>query len=152
MQPDNGDHVGKGFFRSRLSCLSYDETEGVSVGRRRSGMKEQEIFAALRQFDEAGNISVKEFAAAYQISEATYYNWRKRYQTKNAIAPAGFMEVDLSGLGKEQSRGEVFAEFRGIIFYQRVDATYLKSCCKHVVINRLPVGAVDWHRRHAIEL
>lgn len=98
-----------------------------SVKRRRGDVKEEEIFAALRQFDEAGNISVKEFAAAFQISEATYYNWRKRYQAKNIIAHTGFMEVDLSGLRKGEGRGEIFAEFRGIIFYQRVDAAYLKA-------------------------
>lgn len=37
------------------------------------------------------------------------------------------MEVDLSVLGKEEGRREIFAEFRGIIFYQRVDAAYLKA-------------------------
>jgi hypothetical protein len=99
----------------------------VPIKRRRGAAKQDEIFSALRQFDEAGNISVKEFAAAFQISEATYYNWRKRYQAKNIIPHAGFIEVDLSGLRKEESRGEIFAEFRGIIFYQRVDAAYLKS-------------------------
>jgi hypothetical protein len=101
--------------------------ETVPVRRRRAGVKEQEIFAALKQFDEAGNISVKEFAAAFQISEATYYNWRKRYQAKHVIPRSGFVEVDLSGLRNEEGRGEIFAEFRGITFYQRVDAAYLKA-------------------------
>jgi transposase-like protein len=102
--------------------------EGVTIRRRRGSVEEQEIFSAIRQFDEAGNITVKEFAAAYQISEATYYNWRKKYQAKEqAIAPAGFTEVDLSGLGEQQGKGAIFAEFRGIIFYQRVDAAYLKA-------------------------
>ncbi len=96
--------------------------------RRKGSEREREIFAALRQFDEAGNISVKEFAAAFQISEATYYNWRKKYQAKEqAFPPAGFTQVDLSGLQEEQVRGEIFAEYRGIIFYQRVDVAYLKA-------------------------
>ena len=101
---------------------------GVTIRRRRGSVGELEIFSALRQFDEAGNISIKEFAAAYQISEATYYNWRKKYQAKEqAIAPAGFTEVDLSELRSDRDRGAIFAEFRGIIFYQRVDAAYLKA-------------------------
>ncbi len=101
--------------------------QGVSVRRRKSAATEQEIFAALKQFDEAGNISVKEFAAAFQISEATYYNWRKKYQANNSFPHTGFVEVDLSNLRKEENRGEIFAEFRGITFYQRVDAAYLKA-------------------------
>lgn len=101
---------------------------GVPVRRRRGRIEEQEIFSALRQFDEAGNITIKEFAAAYQISEATYYNWRKKYQVKEQdFPPAGFTQVDLSCLHEEKGRGEVFAEYRGIIFYQQVDAAYLKA-------------------------
>lgn len=103
------------------------QSKEIGVPRRRKTMSPQEISSALEQFDTAGNISVKEFAAAFQISEATYYNWRKKYQRRKAIAPAGFMEVDLSGLGKEEVQGSIFAEFKGIIFYQWVDAAYLKA-------------------------
>ena len=102
--------------------------EGVSIRRRKGSLKESEIFSALRQFDEAGNISIKEFAAAYQISEATYYYWRKKYTSRiTAIPAAGFTEVDLSVLQQQVSRGSIFAEYRGIIFYQQVDAAYLKA-------------------------
>jgi len=104
------------------------QVKGVVTRRRRGSIAEQEIFSALRQFDEAGNITIKEFTAAYQISEATYYNWRKKYRTKGeAFPPAGFTQVDLSGFHEEQARGAIFAEYRGIIFYQRVDAAYLKA-------------------------
>jgi transposase-like protein len=104
------------------------QTKGVLIRRRRRSIVEQEIFSALRQFDEAGNITIKEFAAAYQISEATYYNWRKKYQAKEqSLPPTGFTQVDLSILHEEKDRGGIFAEYRGIIFYQRVEAAYLKA-------------------------
>jgi transposase-like protein len=103
------------------------QAKEMSVMRRRKTMSKKEIFSALEQFDSAGNISIKEFAAAFQISEATYYNWRKKYQNNNALPTGGFMEVDLSGLRKEEVRGEIFAEFKGIIFYQKVDPAYLKA-------------------------
>jgi hypothetical protein len=104
------------------------QPKGVSIRCRRGSIAEQEIFSALRQFDEAGNITIREFASAYQISEATYYNWRKRYRAKEqGLPPAGFIQVDLSGLQEQKDRGEIFAEYRGIIFYQRVEPAYLKA-------------------------
>ncbi|WP_440135158.1 IS66 family insertion sequence element accessory protein TnpA, partial [Chitinophaga sancti] len=83
---------------------------------------EQEIISALEQFTQAGNISVKEFTAAFQISAATFYNWRKRYgnQLVESNAPVGFIDVDLSPVQQEPVSGTIFAEYRGIVFYQRV--------------------------------
>ena len=98
-------------------------------GGRQHGLSEQEMFHAIEEFESAGNISIKEFAAAFQVSTATVYNWRKRYKTKCKAKEAGmgFVPVDLSVMGSEGSRGEIFAEFRGIVFYQRVDPAYLKA-------------------------
>ncbi|SFW85928.1 IS66 family insertion sequence element accessory protein TnpA [Chitinophaga sancti] len=90
---------------------------------------EQEIISALEQFTQAGNISVKEFTAAFQISAATFYNWRKRYgnQLVESNAPVGFIDVDLSPVQQEPVSGTIFAEYRGIVFYQRVEPSYLKA-------------------------
>jgi transposase-like protein len=95
----------------------------------RPAFNEQEIFAAIEQFEQAGNISVKEFAAAFQVSEATFYNWRKRYRAngRQKVPATGFIPVDLSEVQAPQSQGRIFAEFRGIVFYQWVEASYLKS-------------------------
>jgi hypothetical protein len=100
-----------------------------SLVRHRHKLTEQEIISALDQFTEAGNISVKEFVSAYQISEATFYNWRKRYrpEIKKTVVSTGFIDVDLSAIQKEQATGHIFAEYRGIVFYQRVEPSYLKS-------------------------
>lgn len=95
----------------------------------RHHFSEQEIISALEQFTQAGNISVKDFTAAFQISAATFYNWRKRYgnQLMETEAPVGFVEVDLSSVQQESVPGGIFAEYRGIIFYQRVEPSYLKA-------------------------
>jgi transposase-like protein len=102
---------------------------GESIGKRIQSLSEEEIFRAIEEFEQAGNISVKEFAKAFQISEATFYNWRKRYKTKHIVQdpPKGFIPVDLSQVRRLDEQGEVFAEFRGIIFYQRVDPAYFKA-------------------------
>ena len=100
-----------------------------SLVRHRHKLTEQEIISALDQFTQAGNISVKEFVSAYQISEATFYNWRKRYgpEVKKTVVSTGFIDVDLSAVQQEQSTGHIFAEYRGIVFYQRVEPSYLKA-------------------------
>jgi transposase-like protein len=101
--------------------------ERLMTGGRHS-FNEQEIFAAIEQFEQAGNISVKEFAAAFQVSEATFYNWRKRYRANDNHSPAaGFIPVDMSEVQAPENPVRIFAEFRGIVFYQRVEASYLKS-------------------------
>lgn len=102
--------------------------EPLTPGQRQS-YKEQEIFAAIEQYEQAGNISVKEFATAFQVSEATFYNWRKRYRSKvkQNMPGTGFIPVDMSEVHAPTSQDRIFAEFRGIIFYQRVEASYLKS-------------------------
>jgi len=95
----------------------------------RHHFSEQEIISALEQFTQAGNISVKDFTTAFQISAATFYNWKKRYgnQSSKANAPVGFINVDLSPVQQERVPGSIFAEYRGIIFYQRVEPSYLKA-------------------------
>ncbi|MHA4812703.1 IS66 family insertion sequence element accessory protein TnpA [Flavitalea flava] len=95
----------------------------------RQPLNKQDRFAAIEQFEQAGNISVKEFAAAFQVSEATFYNWRKQYRAKkmHQVPTAGFIPVDMSDVQGPQSEGRIFAEFRGIVFYQRVEPSYLKS-------------------------
>jgi transposase-like protein len=95
----------------------------------RHHFSDQEIISALEQFTRAGNISVKEFTTAFQISPATFYNWRRRFgsQSSEVNVPVGFVDVDLSPVQQELAPGSVFAEYRGIIFYQRVEPSYLKS-------------------------
>jgi hypothetical protein len=122
-------------FRKEKVALFLNKTaimkhrKGMSMTGRRHSLTEREIFAAIEQFEAAGNISIKEFSTAFQVSEATYYNWRKRYKSRMVQKePAvGFIPVDLSEVQGLEERSRIFAEFRGIVFYQRVEASYLKS-------------------------
>lgn len=103
------------------------QKKSSSAGRHH--FSEQEIISALEQFTQAGNLSVKGVTSAFQISAATFYNWRKRYgsQMMETNIPRGFVEVDLSAVQQESVPGRVFAEYRGIVFYQRVEPSYLKA-------------------------
>ena len=101
----------------------------VTIGKRKHSLSNPEIFKAIEEFEQAGNISVKEFAKAFQVSENTVYNWLKKYKNKASvnIAPKGFIPVDLSDVQHSEGQRQIFAEYRGIIFYQRVDPAYLKA-------------------------
>lgn len=44
---------------------------------KRSRFKEEQIIGILREAD--GDTSVKALCAKYNISEATYYSWKKKY-------------------------------------------------------------------------
>jgi hypothetical protein len=82
----------------------------------------------MEEFDHAGNISIKEFAEMHQVSEATFYNWQKKYRAKGSVneGPKGFIPISIATEAPGQE-GRLFAEFRGIKFYQWVAPSYLKE-------------------------
>ena len=98
-----------------------------TISKRKRSLSDQEIFKAVEEFEQAGNISTKEFATAFQVSKATVYNWRKKYRNKDTVKnqPKGFIPVDLSDIQRPEEQGRIFAEYCGITFYQRVDPAYL---------------------------
>lgn len=103
-----------------------------AVGERNRQRSKQEIFNAIEEFERAGDISPKEFAEMYQISEATFYNWQKRYKSKDVIVkePKGFFPIGIAtDKNDDHQAGELFAEVKGkaIRFYQRVEPSYLKE-------------------------
>ena len=101
-----------------------------SVVKRSRQRSRQEIFNAIEEFDKA-TISPKEFAAMHQISEATFYNWRKKYRTRNAIknVPKGFFSVSITPEITDPIGPGLFAQVEGkaIMFYQRVEPSFLKK-------------------------
>jgi hypothetical protein len=86
-----------------------------------------EIITMLDQFDQ-DNVSLKTFCAGKGISQATFFNWRKRYLNRK-VNNSSFIEIIPSApdVAIPQGTGGVFAEFRGISIYQPVSAAYLKA-------------------------
>jgi transposase-like protein len=88
---------------------------------------EAEIRSILKEH-ESNKVSVKEFCEIYEIHEATFYNWRKKYGPK-AEKTGGFIEMELGGGAAESS---LFAEIelpgKGIIrLFQKVEPSYFKA-------------------------
>ena len=106
------------------------EQSSGSPDKRSRQRSEQEIFAAMEEFEKAGNISPKEFAEMHQISDATFYNWQRRYRSKDIIKeePKGFIPVSVITNDDCPVEGEgLFAEVRVIKIYRWVEASYLKQ-------------------------
>jgi Transposase len=87
----------------------------------------EEIISLLEECRKS-KISVKEFARAKGIHEATYYNWRNKYggkQRKQKVL-SGFatLKINSSTAGHAVV---LFAEVKGIKIYQPVSAAYLKE-------------------------
>lgn len=87
-----------------------------------------QIISLLDQF-EKGNVSVKTFCNDHGISEATLYNWRKRYLNRNLNNRETFIEIIQTTPEVEipNNTGGLFAEVRGISIYRPVSAAYLKA-------------------------
>jgi hypothetical protein len=103
-----------------------------SLNKQTHPRSETYILEALASFERSGNTSIKEFAAKHQVSEATFYNWRKKYGSKSTTKDKslGFIPVSVPGNNMTERLEPIFAEYRGIIFYQRVEPAYLKALLK----------------------
>ena len=87
----------------------------------------EEIISLLEECRKS-KISVKEFAKAKGIHEATYYNWRNKYggkQRKQKVQ-AGFTAIKINPSPSVYAAA-LFAEVKGIKIYQPVSAVYLKE-------------------------
>ena len=99
------------------------EQTGKANQRRKPRRTPEEINAILVSYENSG-LSVKEFCNRHQIQALYLTRWLKRYRNTNPAK--GFVELR-PGPGSTTPLAGVFAEYRGIHFYQPVDPSYLKA-------------------------
>lgn len=94
---------------------------------RRVQRSELEIRAILQE-QQTSNVSIKELCEIYEIHEATFYNWRKKYGPVEE-KPGKFIEMTVD----EASAGpSLFAEveLQGklvVRLFQKVEPSYFKA-------------------------
>ena len=99
--------------------------EPGNTGGRRQRTPE-EIIELLKEFENSEGITIKEFCEINDISDATYYNWRKQYGSKSKEEKsAGFIE--LVNPAATSGSEPLFAEVKIIRLYQPVSADYFKT-------------------------
>jgi transposase-like protein len=97
---------------------------GNTSGRRQR--TPEEIIELLKEFENSEGITIKEFCEINDISDATYYNWRKQYGSKSKEEkPSGFIE--LVNPAATSGSEPLFAEVKIIRLYQPVSADYFKT-------------------------
>ncbi len=95
------------------------------TGSRRQRTAE-EIIKLLEEFENSEGITIKEFCEINDISDATYYNWRRQYGSKSKDEKsAGFIELVNSPA--TSGNEPLFAEVKIIRLYQPVSAEYFKT-------------------------
>jgi hypothetical protein len=83
------------------------------------------ILDLLRAHEQSG-LSIQAFCVERNIATGNFHRWKKQYNQeakKNQPAIAGFSSLQL----KEAFAETLFAEVKGIKFYQPVTAAYLKE-------------------------
>ncbi len=83
----------------------------------------EEIKSLITEYEKSG-LSANAFSDQHEIRRAYFNKWLKRYRGNKP--PKGFIAVRApkEPVPKEQV---LFAEYRGIRFYQPVDPSYLKT-------------------------
>lgn len=103
-------------------------TNGTTVRPTRTQRSEQEIFGLMEEFENNDSVSVKDFCELYDISDATFYNWQKRYRNRHEAGDKskGFISLEFAPPAFPQ-QPQLFAEVRGIKVYREVSASFLKE-------------------------
>ena len=84
---------------------------------------EQKILAMIEEYEQSG-YSVVDYCQINELNESTFSSWLARFRGKGN--PKGFIPVSISpGIGEQEA--PIFAEYRGIRFYQWVEPAYLKE-------------------------
>ena len=87
---------------------------------------ESEISGLMDIFDKGG-MRVKDFCELHNISDATFYNWRKKYPPVKTAPSEGFIEIIPSLPARDLPEERLFAKVGEIYLYQPVGPDYLKS-------------------------
>ena len=92
----------------------------------KSRRSEAEISHLMEKFDKE-SMKVKDFCEVHNISDATFYNWRKKYPPIEISPSEGFIEIIPTLRPNDSPAERLFAQVGQICIYQPVSPDYLKS-------------------------
>jgi transposase-like protein len=97
-------------------------------GRTLSNRTKEEMFSLLAEHASTGQ-PVKEFCEQKGLSPGMFYYWQKKYKSGlgGDQQAGGFTLLALEGRPEEQTTGCLFAEYKGIRFYQQPSADFFKQ-------------------------
>jgi hypothetical protein len=98
--------------------------EQFNEAKPRTRRTQQQIGELLAEFDRE-NYTVKEFCHLKGVNQGVFHKWKSRRKNNSSLTdkPSGFAKMQV----QPWQAGQLFAEVKGIRFYQVVSATYLKE-------------------------
>jgi len=101
------------------------ERDVITSQRRKIKRTTEQIKLLLSEYESSG-LSAEAFCELHQIKRLYLTRWLKKY--RKSKPPKGFVAVRTPKEEAPDHKGPaLFAEFRGIRFYQPVDPIYLKT-------------------------
>jgi hypothetical protein len=111
-----------------FSCLPNTKT-GKMEKRLTLKSKDREMFALIAE-RESSTMTVKEFCELYDIAHGSYYYWKKKYnasrEANSGGEQCGFTLLQVQS-DLDAPVAVLFAEYKGIKFYQQPSAVFLKE-------------------------
>ena len=84
----------------------------------------EDIMQLLRDYEKSAGMSVREYSELIGVSDATFYNWRKKYGEAQEPQVA-FVPLEITGI--QQSSASLQAEVKVIKFYGPLCIEQLKA-------------------------
>jgi transposase-like protein len=84
----------------------------------------EDIIQLLRDYESSEGISVEQYSEKIGVSDATFYNWRKKYGQAQA-SQVDFIPVEITGI--QQPAASLQAEVKVIKFYGPLCIEQLKA-------------------------
>lgn len=91
--------------------------------------RQDQMFALIKEQQKSG-IAVKKFCELKDIKHPVFYYWIKKYHRKAfkpAIKQKGFSLIQFSSSTLPPVKDSIFAEYKGVRFYQEPSAALLKE-------------------------
>jgi Transposase len=100
----------------------------LEVARRSGVQRSKEEIISILEEGRKSKLKVKEFVKTKGIHEATYYNWRNKYGSKERKQKpeSGFATLKINP-SPSTPAATLFAEVGGIKIYHYVPSSYLKD-------------------------
>jgi hypothetical protein len=97
------------------------------INNRATRRSKQQLLDLLAEYDKTPGVTIKEFCKQHKVTEGSFYTARKRHGgvTSAKKRSTGFIAIKRSSF--DQPVGTLFAEVKGIRFYQPVPVDYLKA-------------------------
>jgi hypothetical protein len=89
----------------------------------------EEMFNLLSEYASTG-LTVKQFCEQKRLSPGMFYYWQKKYKSGFAAGDqqaGGFTLLALEAPIEDRASGYLFAEYKGIRFYQQPSADFFKQ-------------------------